>query len=224
MNLTAIRLKFVATVVAIAAMVDGASSVRGQGYPNDRIGQQRGATLGGLAGAVAGGIIGDNSGEAGAGAAIGGVLGAVAGGFLGNASDREAELQARRQAYAAANRQAAVVQSAVNFNDVIQMSRSGLSDNVIIGQIQSRGVVASPLVSDIIAMHGQGVSENVITAMQRGVGGAAAPAVAPAPTPYVAAPPSVIVQEHHYVPHYRPVPVYRAYPPRGYHSRIHIGL
>lgn len=190
-------------------------------YPNSRVSQQRGATLGGLAGAVAGGIIGDNNGEAGAGAAIGGVLGAVAGGLLGNAADREAELQSQRQAYAATQQQATIVQSAVSIEDVIQMSRSGLSDNVIMGQIQTRGVVTVPNVSDIIAMHQQGVSETVITAMQRGTSG---PSIAQPPAtiarPVVPSP--VIVEEHHYVP-YHPVPIYRHSPYRS-HTRIHFGF
>ncbi|MEM6688978.1 MAG: glycine zipper domain-containing protein [Planctomycetota bacterium] len=190
-------------------------------YPNARVGQQRGATLGGLAGAVAGGIIGDNNGEAGAGAAIGGVLGAVAGGLLGNAADRETELQSQRQTYAATQQQASIVQSAVSIDDVIQMSRSGLSDNVIMGQIQARGVVTVPNVSDIIAMHQQGVSEAVMTAMQRGTRG---PTVTSPPAtiarPVVPSP--VIVEEHHYVP-FHPVPIYRHHPYRS-HTRIHFGF
>ena len=135
--------------------------------PNNRVNQQRGATFGGLMGAVAGGLIGDHNDEAGAGAAIGGVIGAVTGGILGNAADKQATVMDQRQAYVATQRQASIQRDAVSINDVVQMSRSGLSESVIINQIQNRGVLSQPQVSDIIAMHQQNVSERVITAMQQ---------------------------------------------------------
>ena len=182
--------------------------------------QQRGATLGGLAGAIAGGIIGENNDEAGAGAAIGGVVGAVAGGLLGNAKDKEAEMQRRRAAYYnaqqqqyAAQQQAAVLQTAVTLQDVISMTRSGLSDQVIINQVRQRGFVGTIAVSDIIALHQQGVSENVITALQSAGPPQARAAAPPAPQQpmvveqHIHRPAPVIIEEHvvpHYRPHYRP--------------------
>ncbi|MCD0462859.1 glycine zipper domain-containing protein [Roseiconus lacunae] len=184
--------------------------------------QQRGVALGGIAGAIAGGIIGDHNDEAGAGAAIGGVVGAVAGGILGNASDKEADLARQRAAYyhahqqqAAAQQQAIVMQSAVTLQDVISMSRSGLSDQVIINQVRQRGFVGKVAVNDIIALHQQGVSENVITQLQA-AGSNPAPVQLAQPAPQ-----TPVVIERHYT---RPAPVIieervlRHYPrPHYYH-------
>ncbi|TWT52739.1 hypothetical protein Pla22_03650 [Rubripirellula amarantea] len=193
------------------------------------VNQTRGATLGGLAGAVAGGLIGDNNGEAGAGAAIGGVIGAVTGGILGNAADKEAAYNQQRQIYAQQQQQAVVAQSSVSLNDVVSMSRSGLSENVIINQIQSRGVIAEPQVSDIIAMHQQGVSERVISAMQTAAVGRTQVARASQYTPpqQIVIPAPVIVEERIVVPYYPPQRVYYhhhhhrpAHPRGGVHIRF----
>ncbi len=200
------------------------------GQANGQANKQRGATFGGLAGAIAGGLIGDHNDEAGAGAAIGGVVGAVAGGILGNAADKDAELRRRQAAYQNAQvyqqnaqayqyaqaQQATVIQSAVTLQDVISMSRSGLSDQVINNQIRQRGYVGKLVVADIIALHQQGVRESVITTLQTAGPPRATIAVArPAPTvvqQHIVHPqPTVIIQEHvmpsypapRYVPHYR---------------------
>lgn len=190
---------------------------------------QRGATFGGITGAIAGAIIGENNNEAGAGAAIGGALGAVAGGILGNANDRDARLRAQHQQYYYQPRAAQttptyavtpapVPTGAVSFNDVVAMSRSGVGENVIMNQIQSRGVQRQPVVSDIISLHQQGVSELVITAMQRAPVGNQLVSQGPAfvEAPVIVQQPRVYVQP---APVYRARPVYRA--PRGYH--VHYG-
>ena len=142
---------------------------------------QRGAVLGGLGGAVVGGLIGDHNDKAGAGAAIGGALGIVGGAVLGNARDKEINAQRQQQhyyqqqrVYSQQQRQYVQTQNAVSINDVITMSRSGLSDSVVMNQIQTRGVQQQLQVSDIIALHQQGVSDIVISTMQGArVGGGA---------------------------------------------------
>jgi outer membrane lipoprotein SlyB len=181
--------------------------------------QQRGATWGGLAGAVAGGIIGDNNDEAGAGAAIGGVVGAVAGGILGNAADKDAELARQRAAYYRAQQQqyarqqqAASMQSAVTLQDVISMTRSGLSDQVIVNQVRQRGYLGKLSVADIIALHEKGVSENVITSLQTIGPPRPGPVTVARPAPavveqYFHRPAPIIIREH-VLPHYPP-PRYR---------------
>lgn len=194
-------------------------------FPNSRVNQQRGATIGGLGGAVAGALIGDNNGEAGAGAAIGGVIGAVAGGFLGNASDKEAAARQQQQIYyqqQQQQQQVAVVQSAVSIGDVVSMSRSGLSEGVIINQIGQRGVQTELRVPDIISLHQQGVSENIISAMQSARLGSQS--VAPVQQTIVRQAP-VIVEEHYVVPHYPPPRVYYHQVPvhRHYRSSVHFG-
>ncbi len=160
--------------VAVFTCVACASAPRVQAQNNT----QRGATLGGITGAIAGAIIGENNDEAGAGAAIGGALGVVAGGVLGNANDKDVAYRnqqyARQRQYQAQQRMAAtthvpqqVATGAVSYSDVIAMSRSGVSPNVIMNQISTRGVQRQPAVSDIISLHEQGVSETVISAMQQ---------------------------------------------------------
>ncbi|MCO8120967.1 glycine zipper domain-containing protein [Stieleria sp. TO1_6] len=188
--------------------------------------QQRGTVMGGLAGAIAGGIIGDNNDKAGAGAAIGGVVGAVAGGILGNASDKEAEMQRQRAAYYRAQQQqyaqqqqTAALQSAVTLQDVITMTRSGLSDQVVLNQIRQRGYVGKLQVNDIISLHQQGVSENVITGIQSMADGQPVAIASPAPTvvkQYIERPP-VVIREH-VLPHYPP-PYYRSH----HHHHRHAG-
>jgi hypothetical protein len=199
----------VITLVSLVPTVAGA-----------QVNQQRGATLGGLAGAVAGGLIGDHNNEAGAGAAIGGVVGAVTGGLLGNAKDKEAELNRQHQLYQQ-QQQLAQVRSAVSIADVVSMSRSGLSDSVIINQVNQRGVQQTLQVPDIIALHQQGISETVITSMQQAPVGMQQVARAPQGVPQrVITPAPVIVEEHYVLPHYAP-PHYAPphYGPRRYHYR-----
>jgi outer membrane lipoprotein SlyB len=174
---------------------------------------QRGAVLGGLGGAVVGGLIGDHNDKAGAGAAIGGAIGVVSGAVLGNARDKEINAQRQRQqyyqqqrVYAQQQRQYSQTQAAVSINDVITMTRSGLSDSVVMNQIQTRGVQQQLQVSDIIAMHQQGVSDVVISTMQSArVGGAP---IYTDPQPIIVQQGPVYVEERVIVPQYQPAPVY----------------
>ena len=204
--------------------------------------QQRGATVGGLAGAIAGGLIGEHNDEPGAGAAIGGVIGAVAGGVLGNAADKERELARQRAAYYQAQQQqyaaqqhAAAMQSAVSLQDVVNMTRSGLGDQVIINQLRQRGYLGKLTVADIIALHQQGVSENVITSLQSvGQNSVTKPALTQPAIPQTAIPqanlpqplptnprPTIVRQYVHPTPilieeHVRPY-----YPPPRHHRSRH---
>lgn len=129
---------------------------------------REGAALGGAAGAIIGGIIGHQNDETPEGAIIGGVVGAVTGGMIGNARDQQirrdqyyqARLQDQQQQIQELNRRT------VRMQDVISMTHSGLSDQVIINHVQTNGVERRLEVSEIIQMHQQGVSDQVITAMQ----------------------------------------------------------
>lgn len=181
---------------------------------------QRGAVLGGLGGAIAGAIIGENNDEAGGGAAIGGAIGAVAGGLLGNARDRELSAPSyyRQTVPTPSTYTPPVPTGAVSFGDVVAMCRSGVSENVIMNQIQTRGVQRRPQVSDIISLHQQGVSEVLISAMQQAPLSDQVAAQSAAPSR-----PPVVVHDYHVQPY--PVPVYRPpvrYRHRGYH--YHFGF
>ena len=134
--------------------------------------QQRttqGAAVGGAAGAIIGGIIGHQNDEVPEGALIGGAVGAITGGLIGRSQDNLArERYAQQQAYnqRVYVQQQAVVQPGITITDVVSMSRSGLSESLIISQINTKGVQRRLEVSEIITLHQQGVSDYVINAMQ----------------------------------------------------------
>ena len=161
---------------------------------------KRGAVLGGLAGALAGAGIGEHNGEAGAGALIGGAVGLVTGAAIGDSMDQQED----RDRAAFQHQLAAQRSRATSISDVVTMTQGGVSDEVIINQINKYGVTRRVEVSDVIALHQQGVSERVISAMQRArVGGTPTTTTTLPPPPRYQAP--VVVQEHHYV---APAPVY----------------
>ena len=194
--------------------------------------QQRttqGAAVGGAAGAIIGGIIGHQNDEVPEGALIGGAVGAIAGGLIGRNQDNMArERYAQQQAYnqRVYVQQQAIVPPGVTVGDVVSMSRSGLSESLIVSHINSKGVQRRLEVSEIITLHQQGVSDYVISAMQ------SAPLASQVAVPYttqhvVTQPSTVIVREQPVIYHspvvtetyYRPAPTYRThthyYAPRG---------
>ena len=195
-----------------------------------QVNTQRGATVGGIAGAVAGAAIGEHHGETGAGAAIGGIVGAFAGGLFGNAEDREQAFRRQQQYQLRQQRHFDYQRTAVSATDVVAMTRSGLSENVIINQIRQRGILVRPQVADIIALHQQGVSETVITAMQqaqhqpiqagmqlaqRSLATPSSPRVSPIIAP---------VENHHLVPRYYPPPCSYFPEPMHHHHRYPSGI
>lgn len=60
----------------------------------------------------------------------------------------------------------APVRRPVSIDEVVYMVRSGVSENVIVAQLQTNGVVTRPDVNEVIRLSQEGVSEYVITAMQ----------------------------------------------------------
>ncbi len=175
----------------------------------------RGAVVGGVTGALAGAGIGKHNGETAAGALIGGAVGLVTGAAVGNTMDNKAARRAASTQYVQ-QQQLRHYQRAVSPYDVIRMSQSGVSEEVMINQIRQRGVQGELEVQDVIALHKQGVPESVIAAMQDSPGPAALAAqpvyVTPAPAP-------VVVEEYHYVaprPYWGP-PRYYAYPAHHHH-------
>lgn len=194
---------------------------------------RQGAVVGGATGAVIGGLIGKQTDKTTGGALIGGAVGALAGGVMGNKYDtdlarqryaHQQSLYAQQQYYTQHYSQPQqVAQSGVSIADVISLSRSGVSDAVIISQVQSRGVQRRLEVSDIISLHQQGVSDSVISAMQN------APLVNQVSTiragqPIVVPQPPVIIHEQPVIysnppviyEQYRAYPVYRQGTTRGF--------
>jgi hypothetical protein len=170
----------------------------------------RGTAIGGLGGAGLGALIGDASGHSAEGALIGGAIGAVTGAVVGDSMDQES---ARRNAEIQA-RTGRQVSGAVTTADVVAMTQSGLSEEIIATHIRTNGVAGRPQAGDLITLKNQGVSDRVVNAMQTAPLAGAPAVAAPVayPQPVYAAPPAIIVEDPYYCP-----PVY--YAPRHWHHR-----
>ncbi|MFC1757936.1 YMGG-like glycine zipper-containing protein [Planctomycetota bacterium] len=164
---------------------------------------REGVAVGGVAGAIAGGIIGHQNDETPEGALIGGAIGALAGGLIGRSQDDAIarENYYRQQAYQQRQQQ---VQAAVSVSEVVQMSRSGVSESLIMNHVNSRGVMRRLETRDIIALHQQGVSEGVIDAIQRAPIAGSVPPRTRTVIREVAPRPVVVRREYHVVPRYTP--------------------
>jgi hypothetical protein len=179
----------------------------------------RGAVIGGATGALAGAAIGEHNGETAEGALIGAGVGLLAGALLGNSMDQE---EARARAYAQ-HQQAYRMSKAVSMADVVNMTRSGIGDSVMINHIRQNGVLRRIEVADVIALHQQGVSEPVIAEMQR----ARLAAAYPVPAPVVRYERPVVVERHHYVapvPCYRPPHIHYRHYPHHHHRHARSGV
>lgn len=118
---------------------------------------QQGATIGAVVGVGAGAAIGG-----GGGAIIGGAVGAAGGAAIGAAiddSDRD-KLSSYPDTQKKIDKQ-----KRLSKQDIVNMSHAGLSDETIIGQIQSTKSYFYLSNSDIIKLQNQGVSQSVIDAM-----------------------------------------------------------
>lgn len=150
----------------------------------------QGALLGGVGGAGLGAIVGHQVGHTGAGAAIGGLAGAVTGAVIGDQID---DIEARNRAEIEARIGRPVAAGAVAPEDVMEMSRAGVHEQVLVDYIRARGSARPLSTDDIIRLTQSGVSPRVINALQQ----------PPAPRTTQVVPASserVIVQEHYYSP------------------------
>ena len=167
-----------------------------------------GALLGGVAGALAGAAIGKNNHSTAAGALIGGAAGVVTGAAVGGVMDEKERARAyqyQQQQYQ--QQQAIRMAHAVSIPDVLAMTRSGVSDEVIINQIRRNGMERKVDTSDVITLHKERVSDAVLAAMQQSAGPAVVSTLQPVqPVPVYSRP--VIVEEYRYAP---PPPYYRGY-------------
>jgi Glycine zipper len=182
-------------------------------YHNDTA---SGTVMGGAFGAVTGAIIGGKK-DRGEGALIGAGVGALTGNLLGRAKDRTDEHRAAVGGAVAAhaNQQAAAM--AITNYDVISMTRAGVSDDVIISTMRSRGARLDLSPQALISLKQSGVNDRVLLAAQDMNNGPAYVYGPPPPVVVHEVPPTVIVRpspwrHYHYRPHY---PRYRA---RVYYS------
>lgn len=125
---------------------------------------QRNSLVGSTVGTTAGAIIGHQSGHGPKGAVIGAVAGGVTGALVGNAQDdRDAAI---RRAEYAEGQLASQSEPAMTNNDLIRMRSGGLSDDIIINAIRSRGGRFDLSPEALIGLRQAGVSEDIIREIQ----------------------------------------------------------
>jgi len=122
---------------------------------------QTGALTGAGVGALAGGLIGGNA----AGAIIGGAVGAAGGALIGAALD--AQDRNKLEQNAPSTLQKIDQQQALSVSDIKAMTQSGLSDDVIIAQIDATHSTFVLSSEQIIELKEVGVSQRVIEHMIR---------------------------------------------------------
>lgn len=172
-------------------------------YQNDTA---AGAVVGGGLGAVTGALVGGKD-HRGGGALIGAGVGALTGGLIGSSVDKADQRAAVTGTAVAAQANAQVAAQAVTNFDLVEMTRAGVGEDVIISTIRSRGGRFDLSPNGLIALKQSGVSDRVVMAAQSSAPGPFAPAV-------IGPPPAVFVQ---------PAPVVRFYsgPSWGYHHHYY---
>ena len=139
-----------------------------------------------MGGAGVGALAGNAVGHPVVGALVGAGVGAVSGAAIGGAIDQS---EANNRALIESRMGHAIQPGAVTVGDVINMSRAGVPENVIITHVQSHGVATPLQPNDLIMMQQTGVSPRVVQSMQVPVVPVARPVmVGPAPPPVIAAP------------------------------------
>jgi hypothetical protein len=121
---------------------------------------ERDALAGGGLGAAAGALLDRR--HPGTGAAVGGIAGAAVGAAVGNSEDN-----ADRRAKAIASAQAVPVNGPLTLEQVADMARRGIGDDVIRGQIRTSGTRYNLSPEQVTWLHDNGVSDAVINEMQQ---------------------------------------------------------
>jgi YMGG-like Gly-zipper len=161
-------------------------------YQNDTA---AGTVVGGAMGAITGALIGGRK-HGGQDALIGAGVGAITGNLIGRSKDRNDERQAAAGAATVGqlNQQAAAM--AVTSYDLVNMTRAGVSDELIISSMRSRGIQLDLSPQGLIALKQNGVSDYVVSAAQQMAasrGYAAAPVVGAVPLVEVPPPPTAVI-------------------------------
>lgn len=183
----------------------------------------RGAALGGVTGGGVGAILGEAvSDDPLVGAVVGSAVGAMMGASVGGALD---EIDARGQQRVD---RALYAQEAgtTSLQEIVAMSQSGLSDDIIKRHIRTQGFSESLSAQDLIQLRDQDVGDEVIGALQDAAANQSRVARASANVPIG---PPVIVEEHIYAPHGSVSSHWRYghYRPHRYglpHNRVHWGF
>jgi Glycine zipper len=137
-----------------------------------------GTGLGALTGAIVGSAFGRR--DAAAGALIGAAAGGLGGALIGHAQDEKNQQNAQAAQAAYQQAQAQADQAALTNADVVYMVKSGLSPEVIVNSIHSRGGRFDMTPDAIVQLKANGVSDYLIQVMQT------------TPPPYVPPPGQVV--------------------------------
>ncbi len=141
---------------------------------------QEGALVGTTIGALAGGIIGHQSGNTGTGAVLGAGAGMLVGALAGDAEDAREERDWAMSEVRQAEYEPATYEPPLTNADLIYMSQNGLSDDVILQSVQSRGGRFDVAPTALVQLKQSGVSDTVIAEVQRHGGRTLPPRVRPA--------------------------------------------
>jgi len=141
------------SIIALIGLLAGCASPDGQMNNTGT-----GALIGGAGGAAIGAIADRR--DPGLGALIGGALGVVTGGLVGHSMDEQQREWLRAQAPETYVR----VQQGqpLSVADVKALAKAGVSDEVVITQIQNSRTAFHLSADDIIDLHDAGVSDNVV--------------------------------------------------------------
>lgn len=124
-----------------------------------------GAVIGGLLGAAAGGIIGHQSGHGGEGAGIGAAAGVLTGAIVGSQIPKQGQT-AQAPVQNAQSTQSANNPNQMSMQQIIDLTKQGVNENVIIDKIRLTNSKFSLTGDDYSNLKQKGVSQKVIDAMQ----------------------------------------------------------
>lgn len=145
------------TIFATAPLFTGCSSMSNTG---------KGALVGGGLGAGAGALIDRaTGGKGGTGAIVGAAGGALLGGAIGNEEDQR-EKAALNNRVRQADDRAAAAANQLGIADIIQLTKDGRSDELIINQIKTTNSTYQLSTEDVRLLGANGVSDRVTMEMQ----------------------------------------------------------
>ena len=117
----------------------------------------RGALVGGVGGAGVGALVGEAVGHPGVGALVGAGVGAVSGAAVGGALDN---IEANNRAQIEARLGHPVRAGAVTVDDVVNMSRAGVAEDLIVNHVRSHGMAVQLQANDLIVLQQQAVRDS----------------------------------------------------------------
>jgi hypothetical protein len=129
----------------------------------NRDGTQDNTGSGALIGAGTGAMIGGAASRSGEGALVGAAIGLLTGGLIGHAIDQDQQARLRAQApqtYARVDQG-----QPLSVADVKALAKAGISEDVIINQIQASHTIFRLSAADIIDLRDSGVSDKVVNFM-----------------------------------------------------------